>query len=78
MPESRGYRIDASAQPHESAYLKLDCSKARQRLGWCPRWSLDQALESVAQWATSYGRKEDVKDVCLRQIEAYNKVAQEA
>lgn len=41
---------DAADQPHEAHYLKLDCSKARSRLGWAPCLTLDQALEKTVDW----------------------------
>jgi CDP-glucose 4,6-dehydratase len=37
-------------QPHEAGLLKLDSSRARQRLGWRPVWDCDQALERTAKW----------------------------
>lgn len=44
---------DMAAQPHEAQYLKLDCSKARSRLGWRPRLALQEALAwTVAGYRT--------------------------
>ncbi|MFS2140707.1 CDP-glucose 4,6-dehydratase, partial [Duganella sp. Dugasp56] len=34
------WELDSAPQPHEAHYLKLDCSKARSRLQWQPRWHL--------------------------------------
>ncbi len=39
---------------HEAHYLKLDCSKARQRLGWFPVLTVDEALTWTAQWYRTY------------------------
>jgi CDP-glucose 4,6-dehydratase len=36
--------------PHEAGYLKLDISKARHRLHWAPRWSLQTALAHIGSW----------------------------
>jgi CDP-glucose 4,6-dehydratase len=35
---------------HEATFLKLDCSKARARLGWRPRLGVDAALEMTARF----------------------------
>ncbi|HOC39037.1 MAG TPA: hypothetical protein PKJ77_07155, partial [Thermodesulfobacteriota bacterium] len=47
------YRIESgTADLHEAAYLKLDCSKARQELGWQPVWSLEKALQATKRYHT--------------------------
>lgn len=65
------YEIDKGEHPYETNYLKLDCSKARMRLGWQPRWSLDKALTSILEWVAVYNSNGDVKKCCLKQIEEY-------
>lgn len=54
--------------PHEANYLKLDISKAKARLGWRPRWGLATALELVTTWHRAYLANENMKDVCIAQI----------
>ncbi len=45
------WRIDPPKdQPHEAAMLELDCSKAREELGWRPQAGLDAALALTAEW----------------------------
>ena len=51
--------------------LKLDSSKAVARLGWAPRWSLDETLEHTAEWYRGYYRGEDMSARSLKQIEEY-------
>ena len=51
-PESKGYEVDSSPQPHEATYLKLDISKARSRLDWRPRWDLGHTLGRIVEWHT--------------------------
>lgn len=58
-------------QPHEAHHLKLDCSKANNILGWVPRWSLQDALDSIVTWYRAYVADEDMRAVCYAQIEAY-------
>ncbi|MGD9158483.1 MAG: CDP-glucose 4,6-dehydratase [Desulfobacteraceae bacterium] len=49
------YEIDKSTQhPHEAGILRLDCSKAKNRLKWRPVWSSDEAVEKTALWYKNY------------------------
>jgi len=57
--------------PHEAGLLMLDSSKARERLGWKPRWDLDTALARTAEWYMAWHRGEDVAELTQRQIEDY-------
>jgi CDP-glucose 4,6-dehydratase len=61
----------SGAHPHETATLKLDCSKARGLLGWKPRWHLDPAVERVVDWTRGYHEGLDCRELCLAQIEAH-------
>ena len=65
------YEIDAAEHPHEAGFLKLDCSKARTRLGWRPRWNLDRAVASIVDWTRAYVEQKVLREVCLRQIMTY-------
>jgi CDP-glucose 4,6-dehydratase len=63
---------DNAKGPHEAAYLKLDCSKARAKLQWRPRWSLDEALGRIVDWHQAHGSGRDMKAFSLRQIQEYS------
>lgn len=65
------WSFDEGNHPHEAHYLKLDISKARQSLGWSPRWSLDQALDHTVEWHMAWIQGKDVRSQCIKQIEAY-------
>ncbi len=41
-------------QPHEAMLLKLDITKAHERLGWQPVWGMDTAIEKTARWYKRY------------------------
>ncbi len=69
--DSASYEIDKNPQPHEAAYLKLDCSKAKYLLNWEPRWSVKTALDSILEFTHAYVKNEDLKSVCINQIKAY-------
>jgi len=64
------YRVDNSSHPHEASYLKLDISKARQKLGWKPRWTLDEALNRVIEWNKACSVI-DRREITCNQITAF-------
>lgn len=69
------WQCDASPQPHEANYLKLDSSKARARLGWAPRWRLDKALDMTVDWHRAWRQGGDMRAVSLAQIAEYEAAA---
>ena len=60
---------------HESAHLMLDSNRARDVIGWQPRWELAMALERTLEWHAAWRRGEDMRAVCLRQIDAHGRPA---
>jgi CDP-glucose 4,6-dehydratase len=70
---SASFDVDQGEHPHEASYLKLDCSKAKTKLGWTPGWTLEQALDKIVEWAVAYRDNRDIKQVCLSQLEEYCK-----
>lgn len=56
---------------HEAATLRLDSSRARQELGWAPRWSLDDALERTIAWHSAWRAGADMCLATLDQIQSY-------
>ena len=66
-----GYTIDPGEHPHEANYLKLDCSKAKTKLGWSPKWDIDMALLKVVEWSRGYMEGTDMRKLCIEQIEEY-------
>lgn len=62
---------EAHAQPHEAHYLKLDCSKARAKLQWRPRWQLEDALSRIVDWYRGYQRQADMRQICIAQIDDF-------
>ena len=67
------YKVDKKKHPHEAHYLKLDCSKAKHFLNWQPKWNIEKAIEKVIEWVRAYQKKDNIRKVCLKQIEEYNK-----
>lgn len=55
--------------PHEAAYLRLDCTKAADRLGWTPRLPLDEGLRLTVEWYKAFERGANMRAVTLAQID---------
>ncbi len=68
---SSGYYVDMGEHPHEANYLKLDCSKAKNRLNWYPKWNLEKAIEYIIEWTIAYKANKDIREMCLKQIAEY-------
>lgn len=73
--DGASFTLDRGDHPHEAATLRLDISKARQRLPWQPRLRLDQALDWLIEWyraaATARGDTRRMRELTLSQIAAY-------
>ena len=68
--------LDVQAAPPEAAgkeapMLRLDSSRARDRLGWTPRWDLETGLDATVAWYVAYRDGADMRKETLRQIAAY-------
>jgi CDP-glucose 4,6-dehydratase len=69
--EGASWVLDAGDHPHEAHYLKLDCSKAKARLDWHPRWHLEDALGAIVDWHRAYRNGEEMQSQTLKQIQQY-------
>lgn len=63
---------------HETGTLRLDSSRARQELGWSPRWSLDEAIGTTVDWHAAWRAGEDMHARTLQQISSYCKALPDA
>jgi CDP-glucose 4,6-dehydratase len=67
------FRIETDpAAPHEATVLRLDATRARQDLGWGPRWRLDAALARTATWYREYAACADMHALTRGQIAAWS------
>ncbi len=69
------WRVDAAPQPHEAHMLSLDNAKARERLGWTPRWSIEEALAKTLEWHLAWRKGADMQAHCLAQLRQYGALA---
>jgi CDP-glucose 4,6-dehydratase len=62
---------DASVNPPEARFLKLDVSKAKSDLGWQPVVPLETALDWIVEWYRAFQAKDDLRRLTRKQIEQY-------
>jgi len=67
------WELDKANNPHEAGFLKLDCSKAANKLKWQPKWSLEESLELIINWHQKFLKGADVRDQCIKEINSYYK-----
>lgn len=65
------YQIYDGKQFHEANYLKLDCSKAKAKLGWYPKWNLDTSINKIVEWVLAFKEEQNMLEVCNNQIKEY-------
>jgi CDP-glucose 4,6-dehydratase len=75
MVESWGgnasWSLDSKNNPHEAGFLKLDCSKASNRLKWNPKWNLQESLKMIVNWHQNYLKGVNMNKECLKEINKY-------
>lgn len=57
--------------PHEANLLQLDCSKARSKLGWCPKLDFSEAISFTAGWYAAWHQGGDMAAYTFEQISRY-------
>jgi CDP-glucose 4,6-dehydratase len=62
------WKKDRKDNPHEANLLKLNCSKAKSRLGWKPNLDLEKALQWTAEWFKAYAGGRDMRQFSESQI----------
>lgn len=57
--------------PHEAGFLRLDCSRLKQRLGWKPRWHIAEAVEMTCRFTRVYAEHGDIGQEMEEEIQAF-------
>lgn len=57
--------------PHESNFLKLDCSKIKKKIGWSPRWDIAEAVEQTCSFTRVYIENGDIAGEMEREIQEF-------
>lgn len=65
------WEIEGTPQPHEANFLKLDSSKAKMKLNWNQRWSLETALDATIDWHQAWKQRMTMSAYSIQQIESY-------
>lgn len=69
--QEASFEIDTNPQPHETNYLKLDCTKAKTLLDWKPQWNLETTIKSIIEWYKIYISGGAIEQLCKKQINDY-------
>jgi CDP-glucose 4,6-dehydratase len=67
---------DSNQHLHEAAYLKLDCSKSKQFLGWWPALDLPTTIQWIIEWYQALKRDQNMKKQTLEDIHRYEEIVQ--
>lgn len=66
-------KSDISGQLHESNFLRLDCSKIKNVLGWKPHWNISESMEMVCRFMKVWMNKGDILEEMDREINELGK-----
>ena len=56
---------------HEAGLLNLDITKAREVLGWTPRWNFETTIAKTVEWYVAVAVGEGAAELTVRQIRDY-------
>ena len=71
--ENLSWESKSINQPHESKYLKLDCSKISSVFNWSPSWNVATAVEKSVEWYKIYRRGGDIIQCMNEQFKSFAK-----
>ena len=60
-----------AGEAHEANILRLDSSKAKAKLGWAPRLSIQEAVQRALEWHGAWKSAQNMKAVTSRQVADY-------
>jgi CDP-glucose 4,6-dehydratase len=69
--EPVAWHASTETNEYEAPELVLSSRKARELLGWAPRWDLDHTLEATAEWYRAAPAGNDVQANSIAQIDAF-------
>ncbi len=63
--------VSEANAPHEANFLKLQCEKAKNILGWYPQWGIKQAIEKIVEWEKAVQSGITAAEITDNQIKEY-------
>ena len=63
--------VSEKSAPHEANFLKLDCSKSKNVLGWRPQWGIKRAIEKIVEWEKAVQAGTPAAEITDKQIKEY-------
>ena len=63
--------VSEANAPHEANFLKLQCEKAKNILGWYPQWGSKQAIEKIVEWEKAVQSGITAAEITDNQIKEY-------
>ncbi len=63
--------VSEANAPHEANFLKLQCEKSKNVLGWYPQWGIKQAIEKIVEWEKSVQSGVAAAEITDKQIKEY-------
>ncbi|RDJ32169.1 MAG: CDP-glucose 4,6-dehydratase [Crenarchaeota archaeon] len=73
-PEKICWIKENNMNKHEEEFLKLNCTKAKTKLGWIPKLNTNESLEWVVEWYKNYEEKKDMREITEQQIKRFQKM----
>lgn len=70
-----GWVAGTGSEIIEATHLALDSQLAARALGWRTLLSGDEAIDWTARWYTAHARGDDARDLCERNIAAFEAIA---
>ena len=67
----KGWILDTVNNPHEANLLMLDCNKSKSKLGWNPKWNINEALDLIVDWHKSWLNNENIYQKSVSTIKRY-------
>lgn len=68
---SAKWDLTGNEGPHESGFLKLDCSRMKNIFLWQPVWNIDKTLDKVVEWYDGYIQEKKICNMISLQIEDF-------
>lgn len=63
--------LDDNSENYDNTTKVLDITKAKYKLGWISKWTIDKTISYTADWYKNYKTK-DVYAICKNHIEKYS------